>query len=114
MFTKKNESFVLEQPRFIKHSNPIQIAAYYSTVNLICEIYGVPNPTVTWYKVVQKGKKSIDEEDLQLLSVNSQQYECFISFVFLSFIETVFCPFFFDTVLLFKMLMIVWQVNIDV
>jgi hypothetical protein len=67
--------FCLEQPRFINQSNPIQIAERYSTVNLICQIYGVPNPTVTWYKVVQQGKQTNGEEDLQLLSVNSQQYE---------------------------------------
>jgi hypothetical protein len=50
----------------------------------------VPNPTVTWYKVVHQDKQTNDQEDLQLLSVNSQKYECSISFVielksFLSF-----------------------------
>jgi len=72
----------LEQPRFINQSEPIQIAAHYSTVNFICQVYGVPNPTVTWYKVVHQDKQINDQDDLKLLSVNSQKYEYSISFVF--------------------------------
>jgi hypothetical protein len=72
----------LEQPRFINQSEPIQIAAHYSTVNFICQVYGVPNPTVRWYKVVHQDKQINDQDDLQLLSVNSQKYEYSTSFVF--------------------------------
>ncbi|CAF4632820.1 unnamed protein product, partial [Rotaria socialis] len=60
---------VNERPRFINLSNSIQIAVQYSTVNLNCQIYGIPNPTVTWYKVIQKREQTIDEENLQLLGL---------------------------------------------
>ncbi|CAF3335483.1 unnamed protein product [Rotaria socialis] len=65
---------VNERPRFINLSNSIQIAVQYSTVNLNCQIYGIPNPTVTWYKVIQKREQTIDEENLQLLLANSQYF----------------------------------------
>jgi hypothetical protein len=64
----------LEQPRFINLSNSLQIAAYYSTVSFICQVYGVPTPIVTWYKILEKNKQTIENEDLQLLSVDSEQY----------------------------------------
>ncbi|CAF1283707.1 unnamed protein product [Rotaria sordida] len=65
---------VNEQPRFINHSNPIEIAILYSTVNFTCQIYGVPNPIVTWYKVIEQSEQTIDDENLQLLLVNSQDF----------------------------------------
>ncbi|CAF3358164.1 unnamed protein product [Rotaria sp. Silwood1] len=65
---------VNEQPRFINQSNPIQIAALYSTVNFICQIYGVPYPTIAWYKVIQRSEQTVDDEDLRLLLVNSQHF----------------------------------------
>ncbi|CAF2619752.1 unnamed protein product [Rotaria sp. Silwood2] len=64
---------VNEQPRFINLSNSLQIASYYSTVNFICHIYGVPIPIVTWYKILEKNKQTIKDADLELLFVNSQQ-----------------------------------------
>lgn len=69
-------SFVsIEPPRFINQSDSIQIAELHSTVNLLCGIYSVPSPTITWYKITQKNRQTIGKDDLQLLSVNSQQYE---------------------------------------
>ncbi|CAM4769013.1 unnamed protein product [Rotaria magnacalcarata] len=65
---------VNERPRFINLSNSIQIAVKYSTVNLNCQIYGIPNPTVTWYKVIQQREQKIDEESLQLLLANNQYF----------------------------------------
>ncbi|CAF0748074.1 unnamed protein product [Adineta steineri] len=65
---------VNEPPRFINLSNSLQIASHYSTVNFICQIYGVPVPVVTWYKILEKNKQTIDSEDLELLSINNQQY----------------------------------------
>ncbi|CAF2364937.1 unnamed protein product [Rotaria sp. Silwood2] len=70
---------VNEKPRFINLSNPIQTVAPYSTVNLLCQIYGVPNPTVTWYKVIQRSEQTVDYEDLRLLLVNSQELKNEIS-----------------------------------
>ncbi|CAF0863046.1 unnamed protein product [Rotaria sordida] len=64
---------VNEQPYFINLSNSLQIASYYSTINFICEIYGVPIPIVTWYKILEKNKQTIKDEDLELLLVDSQQ-----------------------------------------
>jgi hypothetical protein len=60
---------ILEKPRFINLSSSLQIAPHYSTVNFICQIYGVPSPVVTWYKILEKTK-----QDLELLAINSQQY----------------------------------------
>jgi hypothetical protein len=50
----------------------LQIAVHYSTVNFICRIYGVPNPTVAWYKIIENGKQTTDAEELQLLLANNQ------------------------------------------
>lgn len=68
-------SVFIEPPRFINQSESIQIAELHSTVNLLCGIYGVPPPTITWYKITPKNRQTMDKEDLQLLSVNSQQYD---------------------------------------
>jgi hypothetical protein len=103
---KRSLYFFLEPPRFINQSNPLQVAKHYSTVNFICQIYGVPKPTVTWYKVIQHGKQTKDNENLQLLLVNSQQYAYIYIYVYLSFFS--------DLGLHLKMLMIVRQVNINV
>jgi hypothetical protein len=59
----------------VNRSDSIQIAAPYSNVNFLCEIYSVPTATVAWYRVIQQVKQTIDGEDLQLLSINNQQYE---------------------------------------
>lgn len=72
----------LEPPRFLNVSNSIIIAPLDSTVNFLCQIYGIPKPTVTWYKVIAKDKQIVDHEDLKLFSVNSQKYE-YNSFRFL-------------------------------
>ncbi|CAF1040092.1 unnamed protein product [Rotaria sp. Silwood1] len=64
---------VNEQPYFINLSNSLQVASYYSTVNFICHIYGVPVPIVTWYRILEKNKQTIKDEDLELLLVDSQQ-----------------------------------------
>lgn len=46
----------------------------YSTVTFICQIYGVPKPTITWYKVNERTRSSVEREDLQLVLVNSESY----------------------------------------
>ncbi len=71
-FSFKNK--ILEQPRFINLSNSLQITSHYSTVHFICQIYGVPFPSVTWYKILEKNTQTIGNEDLELLLVDSQQY----------------------------------------
>ncbi|CAF0758019.1 unnamed protein product [Adineta steineri] len=58
---------VNEQPRLINHSDSLEVANHYSTVNFICQIYGIPNPTISWYKVIQQSKQTNNEENLQLL-----------------------------------------------
>lgn len=76
-----NFFFNVEPPRFLNRSNSLLIARLYSTIEFFCEIYAVPYPTVTWYKVIERKEKqnhnAKDEtnegEDLQLLSSNSQQ-----------------------------------------
>ena len=68
------ETILLEHPRFVNLSKSLQIASHYSTVYLICQIYGVPTPTVTWYKIQEKNKQTIGNEDLELLSTDKQQY----------------------------------------
>ena len=65
---------IVEFPRFINRSKSLQIVSHYSTVNFICHIYGVPVPIVTWYKVSEKNRQVIKDEDLELLLVNSRQY----------------------------------------
>ena len=67
-------ALVLERPRFINQSNPIEIATHYSIVNFICDIYGVPSPSITWHKLVDKGKQVRVEEEWQLLLANSPRY----------------------------------------
>ena len=56
--------FVVEKPRFVNQSNPLQIVPHYSTVTFVCHIYGVPVPTVTWYRL-------IDRDNPQLFLNNS-------------------------------------------
>ncbi|UJR25292.1 hypothetical protein I4U23_006644 [Adineta vaga] len=63
---------VNEKPRFINRSNSIQVALPYSTVNLVCHIYGVPIPTISWYKIIGEDKQTNNKEAVELLSVNSQ------------------------------------------
>ena len=72
MLLKPSFHFHLEPPSIVNHSKPLQIVEHYSTVNFSCQVYGVPNPTVTWYKVIQQGKQIDNKENLQLLLVNSQ------------------------------------------
>lgn len=81
----------LELPRFVNQSNSLQVAVHYSTVTFICQIYGVPNPTVSWYKVIQQSKQTNDEENLQLLLVNNQQYVYSIFSVYLYLRKTFLC-----------------------
>lgn len=65
---------LLERPRFINLSNSLQISSYYSTVTFICHIYGVPVPTISWYKIIEKIKQQPNtEEELELLTVDSRQ-----------------------------------------
>lgn len=76
--------YCIERPRFINQPQPTYIALPYSTVSFTCEIYGIPKPTVTWYKVMKHHDKTIGTEDLQLPVVDSQKYnklifECFLS-----------------------------------
>jgi len=66
----------IEPPRFLNLSNSYQIAAHYSTVHFICQIYGVPVPTVNWYKIRDKNQ----DNDLELILVDRQQYVCSIFF----------------------------------
>jgi hypothetical protein len=47
---------------------------------LICQIYGIPIPIITWYKIVEKNKQIIGNEDLELLSIDNQEYFLFIYF----------------------------------
>ncbi|CAF1658466.1 unnamed protein product, partial [Adineta ricciae] len=60
---------VNEKPRFINLSNSLQIAPHYTTVDFICQIYGVPVPVVTWYRIFEKN----GNEDQELVSGNAQQ-----------------------------------------
>ena len=73
-FFSEEKSKFLEQPRFVNLSNSLQIVSHYSTVYFICQIYGIPVPKVTWYKILDKNKQSIENEDLQMLSDDTQQY----------------------------------------
>lgn len=70
----KFDLLIVESPRFLNLSNPIQIVAHYSTVHFICQIYGVPSPTVNWYKIRDKTKAIVEDKDLELLLVDSQMY----------------------------------------
>ncbi|CAF1921728.1 unnamed protein product [Rotaria magnacalcarata] len=75
----KNKNFITlrvnEQPYFIKLSNSLQIVSHYSTVNFICQIYGVPVPIVKWYKIIEKNKQHTSkDENLALLVTDSQQF----------------------------------------
>lgn len=66
------EMFV-EEPRFLNRSTSLQIAAHYSTVDLLCEVYAVPYPKMTWYKVVDNGEEKTKTQQLQLALVNTQR-----------------------------------------
>lgn len=72
-----NEDTRLEPPRFLNQSNPLQIARHYSTVHFFCDVYAVPYPTVTWYKVIEskdKQRQTNDKgEDLQQFLTSNQQ-----------------------------------------
>ncbi|CAF1482723.1 unnamed protein product, partial [Didymodactylos carnosus] len=57
---------VNEKPRFLNVSSSISIVEHYSTINLFCDIYGVPEPIVSWYKLLK--------DDLQLLLINSKYF----------------------------------------
>ncbi|UJR23619.1 hypothetical protein I4U23_026605 [Adineta vaga] len=73
----KDKYFIIfrvnEKPRFLNLSNPLQIAPYYTTVNFLCQIYGVPVPIVTWYKILERNKQINGKDDLELISNNTQQ-----------------------------------------
>lgn len=63
-----------EPPRFVNQSKSLQIAPHYSTVYFLCQIYGVPIPIVSWYKILEKNKQTNGNDDLQLLAIDHQQY----------------------------------------
>ena len=66
----ESEGWILEHPRFVNLSNSLQIAPHYTTVDFICQIYGVPVPVMTWYRIFEKN----GNEDQELVSGNAQQY----------------------------------------
>lgn len=68
-FTLKH--LFLERPRLTNQSAPLQIVSHYSTVYFICQVYGVPLPTVTWYRILDQSKKTVDGDNLDVISTNS-------------------------------------------
>lgn len=41
---------VLEKPRFFSNAKPETLGDYSSTINLPCDVLGIPKPNITWYR----------------------------------------------------------------
>jgi hypothetical protein len=66
-----DEHLSVERPRLTNQSAALQIVSHYATVHFICQVYGVPLPTVTWYRILDQKKKTVDDDNLDLISINS-------------------------------------------
>lgn len=41
---------VLEKPRFFSNAKPETLSDYSSSINLPCDVLGIPKPNITWYR----------------------------------------------------------------